>query len=94
MTKVVFGLRLAFHAFAFLASFFFFYQRLLHCSWDMNSALRQMNSIFCVNSNPKIIFLFFSIFNKISGIQMHPNCILHMVNSINHMGLYRVITIY
>ena len=24
MTKVVFGLRLAFHAFAFLASFFFF----------------------------------------------------------------------
>ena len=51
---------------AFLALFFFFfkYQRLLHCSWDMNSASRQMNNNLCMNSNFFIfIFLLFSVFN-------------------------------
>ena len=51
--------------------FFFFDQRLLHYSWDMNSANREMNSIFDVNSNLKIIFLLFSVFSKRSCIQTH-----------------------
>ena len=55
---------------------FFFYQHLLHCSCPMNSALKQINSIFSVNSNSKIIFFIvfnfhFSVFSKISGIQTH-----------------------
>ena len=49
-------------------NFFIFYQRLLHCSLDMNIASRQMNSNPCMNSN---FYYFFIIFNKISGIQMH-----------------------
>ena len=44
--------------------FFFFDQRLLYCSWDMNSALRQMYNVGGVNSNPKIIFLL--LFSTIS----------------------------
>ena len=36
--------RLCFSVWHFCLFFFFFDQRLLHCSWDMNSALRQMNS--------------------------------------------------
>ena len=46
-------------AFAFLFFFFFFLltsARLLHCSW--NSANKQMNSTFSVNSNFFIIFSF------------------------------------
>ena len=35
-------------AFAFSFFFFFFDQRLLYCSWDMNSTLREMNSILWV----------------------------------------------
>ena len=47
--------------------FFFLDQCLLHCSWDMNSANRQMNS------NQKLFFYCFqfSVFSKINGIQMH-----------------------
>ena len=50
---------LAFCVLAFQPGFFFFFfnQRLLHCSWDMNSANKQMNSVFGVNSNSEIIFL-------------------------------------
>ena len=51
----MFALCLRFHTDAFF--FFFSNQRLLHCSWDMNSANKQINGVFGVNSNPKIIFL-------------------------------------
>ena len=60
-------------AFAF---FFFFFtdQSLLHYSWDMNNASRQMNSNPRVNSNFFTIFFYyfqFLVFNKISDIQTH-----------------------
>ena len=54
---------------------FFFNQCLLHYSWDINSANRQTNNVFGVNSNLEIIFFYcfqFSVFSKISGIQTHP----------------------
>ena len=44
--------------FAFSAFFFFFNQRLLHCSWDMNSAIKHMNSNQISNNNFFIIFSF------------------------------------
>ena len=49
-------------------------QRLLHYSWDMNNASRQMNSNPRVNSNFFTIFFYyfqFLVFNKISDIQTH-----------------------
>ena len=46
--------------FYFFLFFIFSFQRLLHCSWDMNSAFRPMNSNLCVNSN----FLLFSVSRK------------------------------
>ena len=42
-----FGLRLRFHANAFWA-FFFLIQCLVHCSQDMNSVIRHMNSNFLI----------------------------------------------
>ena len=51
---------------------FFFYQRLLHCSWDMNNAPRHMNYNRRMNNNFFIIIIYyfqFLIFNKISYIQ-------------------------
>ena len=48
---------------AFFFFSFFLDQRLLHCSWDMNSALRQSYSNPAMNSNSEIIFLLFSVFN-------------------------------
>ena len=38
-------------------------QRLLHCSCPMNSANKQINSIFCVNTNRKLFFLLFLVFS-------------------------------
>ena len=43
--------------------FFFKDQCLLHCSQDMNNAIRQMNNNSCVNDNFFIIFLLFLVFN-------------------------------
>ena len=61
----MFGLRLCENTDVFLPFFkFFLNQRLLHYSWDMNSANREINSIFDVNSNLKIIFLLFLVFRK------------------------------
>ena len=72
VAKYVFGysLRLAF--FVFSAFFSFLAHCQVHCSWDMNSAPRHMNSNCIVNNNFFIIFLLFSVFNKISGIQTDP----------------------
>ena len=47
---------------AFVFAFFFLIdQRLLHYSWDMNSANRQINSTFSLNS--KFFIIFFIIFS-------------------------------
>ena len=43
--------------------FFNLNQHLLHCSWDMNSAIRHINRNQNSNSDFIIIFLLFSIFN-------------------------------
>ena len=67
----------------FLFLFFFLDQRLLHCSWDMNGALRQMNSNPRVNNNFFIVFsfqqnklypnapyVFYTVFNKLFAIDL------------------------
>ena len=64
-TRYPFGSHPACPRLAFLAFSFFFFL---------------LNSVFGVNSNPEIIFLLFSIFSKISGIQTHPRI---------HCSLYR-----
>ena len=62
-SKVPFGLTSAFLLslrFWFFFSYFCWTQRLLHCSWDMNSVNIQMNNNFYVNSNQKLFFIVFS----------------------------------
>ena len=66
--KKAFGFKVHIPHFAFSIFFFLKNQHLLRCSWDMNSANRQMNNVFGVTSNPKIIFLLFLVFSKINGI--------------------------
>ena len=58
----------------FYAFFFFFLLQLsasctIHGTWTMQSGIWTV--ILKVNSNQKIIFLLFSVFNKISGVQTH-----------------------
>ena len=45
-------------------TFFFFNQCLLHCTWDMNSALRQMNSILWVWTVTRNYFFIISSFQQ------------------------------
>ena len=49
----------------------------MHCSWNMNSAQRHVNSKKRVNNKFFIIFfLLFSVFSKINGIQINTQSIL------------------
>ena len=68
-TKREFGLRLRFHADAFLPPFFF--KPMPIAFFMRHIANRQMNTVFGVISNLKIIFLLFSVLSKISNIQTH-----------------------
>ena len=60
---------------SFFSFFFFKDQYLVHCSWDMNSVPRHMNSKKRVNNKFLIIFLLFSVFNFQQNKQ-YPNSVL------------------
>ena len=66
-SKAPFGLHVPHSCLRLPFSFFFFPldQLLLHCSWNMNSTLRQSYSIKRVKSVAEIIFLLFSVFKGI-----------------------------
>ena len=53
----------ALYIYIYIYIYIFFNQRLLYCSWDMNSANRQMNSILVLIVIRKLFFLLFSVFN-------------------------------
>ena len=56
MKKIIFvkctlSMRLGIDVASNVSPFFFFFQRFLHCSWDINSAFRLMNNNLRMNSN-------------------------------------------